>query len=144
MTLVRRSPMHDMMTMQHELNRIFNSPLRERNEEYNDANWSPVSDVIEDNDTFTIQADLPGMNKSDLIINFKENVLTLTGERKATELAEGTTCHREERIYGKFYREYAFPTPVDAQKIDAKFKDGVLTVKVPKAEEAKPKTISIN
>jgi HSP20 family protein len=144
MTLVRWNPMRDMMTMQNELNKIFSAPSRQYDEDYDNATWSPVSDVIEDNDTFTIQADLPGMNKADVTISFKENVLTLKGERKNAELPEGATSHREERVFGRFFRSYSFPTPVSPDKIEAKFNNGVLTVTIPKAEEAKPRAININ
>lgn len=144
MTLVRFSPMRDMMSLQEELNRIFNSTSRSGGEEYESATWSPVADVIEDGDKFMIRADMPGVAKGDVKINFKEGVLTLSGERKSVERKEGETSHREERVYGRFYRSFTFPSPVNADKIDAKFQDGVLQVTVPKAEEAKPKQIEIH
>lgn len=144
MTLVRFSPMRDMMTLQNELNRIFNAAPVSNNEEYESATWSPLADVIEDHDKYTIQLDMPGMTKEHVKLNFKENVLTVSGERKSAEVKEGITSHREERVYGKFVRTFSFRTPVNPEKIDAKFTDGVLSITVPKAEEAKPKQIEIH
>jgi len=136
--------MRDMMTLQNELNRIFNSEPVSNNEEYETATWSPLADVIEDHDKYTIQLDMPGMTKDQVKLNFKENVLTVSGERKSAEVKENTTCHREERVYGKFVRSFTFRTPANAGKIEAKFDNGVLTITVPKVEEAKPKQIEIH
>jgi len=144
MTLVRWSPMRDMMSLQNEINRIFNAAPRGSREEYESATWSPLADVIEDAENFRIQVDMPGVDKKDVSMNFKENVLTISGERRSETVKEGETSHREERVYGRFFRSFSFPMPVSAEKIDAKFQDGVLTITVPKAEEAKPKSIEIH
>ncbi|MAT38239.1 MAG: hypothetical protein CL946_01405 [Ectothiorhodospiraceae bacterium] len=142
MTLVRWNPVKEMVNLQNEINRMFHDTTPAKEEEYRSATWSPLADVVEDGDTYTIHMDMPGLEKKDIEMNFLENTLAVTGERTAPE-REGVTSHRVERIYGKFFRKFRFPHPVDSNKIEAKFNDGVLTITVPKAEEAKPRQIEI-
>ena len=146
MTLTRWNPVNDLMSLQREMDRIFNgvATRRKYDEDYESAVWSPVVDVTEDADSYTLHFDLPGMKKEELKMNFTENTLKISGERRTIEEKKDSTTHRVERTFGKFYRSFTFPTPVSADKINAQYKDGVLTVTVPKAEESKPKQISIN
>ena len=146
MTLTRWNPANDFMNLQREVNRLFNgiTPRTKRDEEYESAVWSPVVDIMEDADKFSLSFDLPGVDKKDVKMKFSENTLTISGERRSVEETKDATCHRVERVYGKFYRSFTFPSLVNADKISAAYRDGVLTVTVPKAEESKPKQISIN
>lgn len=146
MTITRWNPANDFMNLQREVNRLFNgiTPRTKRDEEYESAVWSPVVDIMEDADKFSLSFDLPGVDKKDVKMKFSENTLTVSGERRSEEETKDATCHRVERVYGKFYRSFTFPSMVNADKISAAYRDGVLTVTVPKAEESKPKQISIN
>jgi len=143
--LKRWNPASELETMQREIGRLFGNftPRGTKNEEYESAVWSPVADIVEDANNYTIAFDMPGIEKKDIKINIADNTLSISGERKYTDEKKDATMHRIERSYGKFYRSFGFPASVVTDKINASFKDGVLTVTVPKAEEAKPKQIEI-
>jgi HSP20 family protein len=145
MTLVRWNPVNEFANLQREVNRFFNgiAPKTRHDEDFESAVWSPVVDILEDQDQYTLHFDVPGIEKQDVKMNFSDNTLTVSGERKAVEERKDLTCHRIERVAGKFYRSFTFPTMVNSEKISAAYKDGVLTVTVPKAEESKPKQIVI-
>ena len=100
-------------------------------------------DVSETDDSFIVKASLPGINPEDLDISMTDNVLTIKGEIKMEEEKEGEKYHIRERRFGRFMRSLTFPVPVDADKIEATYENGVLTLVLPKAEEAKPKKIEI-
>ena len=146
MTVTRWNPMNDFMRMQNEMNRYFNgiAPSKKTDEDYESAVWSPKVDITEDADKYVLMFDIPGVAKEQVKMNYADNTLKISGERKSHEEKEDLTCHRIERVHGKFYRSFDFPTMVNAENISASFKDGVLTVTVPKAEEVKPKNIEIN
>jgi len=105
--------------------------------------WVPAVDVRETGPSFIFTAELPGLGKDDIEITLEENLLTLSGERQLDEKDEGETYHRIERIYGKFSRSFSLPSQVDNTKIAATFKDGLLTIEVPKSEQAQPRKIEI-
>jgi HSP20 family protein len=111
--------------------------------EKNSNVWSPSVDISEDENEFTITADLPGISKKDINMNVKENVLTVSGNRNYEKKDENDTYNRMERGYGQFSRSFQLPDNVMENKITANFKNGVLTVCVPKSEELKPKEIAI-
>lgn len=146
MTVVRWNPAHEMMNLQREINRFFNGmpTRRDRDEDYESAVWSPMADITEDAEKYELTFDIPGVNKDDIKMNFSENTLKISGERTSVEEQKDVTCHRVERLSGKFYRSFNFPTQVNSDKITASYKDGVLTVTVPKAEEVKPRNIAIH
>ncbi|MBE0645784.1 MAG: Hsp20/alpha crystallin family protein [Bacteroidetes bacterium] len=146
MTVVRWNPVNEMMNLQREMNRFFNGmpTRRERDEDYESAVWSPMTDITEDADKYELTFDIPGMTKENIKMNFTDNTLKISGERKSEVEKKDATCHRVERLSGKFYRSFNFPTQVDAEHISASYKDGVLIVTVPKSEEVKPRQISIN
>ena len=100
-------------------------------------------DVEEDDEGLTFKADLPGMDPKDVSVEAKDGVLTIQGERTAEKEEENKIYHRYERTYGSFCRSFNLTKNVDAEKIEAKYKDGVLTVRVPKVEEAKPRKIEV-
>ncbi len=141
MTLVRWNPTRHRMlpTMFRLMNDFYN-------DEYEDpslATWAPAVDIVEDKDEFLVTADLPGLTKKDININIKDNMLTISGERQSEIKDEKKNYCRTERSYGAFKRSFQLTDKVVADKISATFKDGVLTVNIPKAEESKPKSIDI-
>jgi HSP20 family protein len=105
--------------------------------------WSPAVDVREDEDNFYVEAELPGMTKDDIELEVEQNRLSIRGERKFEKKEEGENYHFMERSYGSFYRSFTLPKNVDADAINAGYKDGMLTVTLPKKEEVKPKKVSI-
>jgi|SRR5450432_2123748 HSP20 family protein len=106
------------------------------------SGWTPALDLYHDNDNIVAAVELPGMRKEDIEISLQDGTLTISGERKGETAAEGAA--RTERFTGKFRRSVTLPTQVDVSKVNASYKDGILTVTLPKAEEAKPKHIQIN
>jgi HSP20 family protein len=118
-----------------ELERLFETPMQA---------WAPALDVHEDKDQFTVNLELPGLKREDINVHLEDGTLVISGERKAETVAEGTEVHRRERYYGKFSRALTLPTAVTPDKVKASYKDGILTVTLPKAEEAKPKQIDVN
>ena len=146
MKLVRWSPARDLLNIQDEMNRVmdrFFSPELFEGSDFSTSRWLPNMDVQEDKDRFTISMELPGLSKDDVSLTVREGMLTIEGERKQEEEKEGVNYHRVERRYGKFLRSFQLPVRVQEDKIEAVFKDGVLTVQIPKAEEVKPKQIAV-
>jgi HSP20 family protein len=109
------------------------------------AGWCPVVDVHESNDEIMLQAELPGLSSDDVELNIENGVLTISGEKKQEreEGEEGTEYHLVERRYGRFERRFSLPRSVDPEKVKAEFKDGVLAIRLPKVEAAKPRRIAI-
>ena len=127
-------------TFTDQINRLFGLTTRPA-ESFGD--WSPALDAFEDKDKYTVSIEVPGLKKDDLNVTVHDGVLTISGERKTEKDVKEGTVHRTERYYGKFSRSVSLPAAVRADKVSAAYKDGVLTVEVPKAEEAKPKTIEV-
>jgi len=138
------SPFRDMVNMQREVGRIFDGLFSDFDRDGNAiTSWSPRADVVENNDSYVIKAELPGVSKNDVKITLRENVLTIKGEKKAEKEEKDHNYHRIERSYGSFERSFSLPSNVKSDKIDAAYKDGVLTLTLPKSEEAKPKEIEV-
>ncbi len=113
-------------------------------EEVSNRSWVPPVDIQETAEGYKLQAELPGLTKADISITLENNVLRLTGERKFEKDVKKENFHRVERTYGSFARAFALPQQVDAGNVQAAFESGVLTVLVPKAEQAKPRKIEIS
>jgi HSP20 family protein len=124
-----------LTTLQDELDRLFDAPLR---------GWTPALEVHEDKEGYTVRTELPGMKREEIEVSIQDGTLVISGERKAETVKEGTEVHRQERNFGKFTRVLTLPAAVAAEKVKASYKDGILTVVVPKAEEAKPKQITVS
>jgi len=107
------------------------------------ATWSPTCDIYETDNEIVVKAELPEVKKEDVNVSVENNILTLRGERKFSEETKKENYHRLERSYGEFSRSFTLPNFVDAGKINAEFKDGMLRVTMPKREEAKPKQIEV-
>ena len=132
-------------TLQDEFDRLFDSPWGElaRASQLMSA-WTPALDVDEDKDNFTVRAELPGMKREEISVSIHDGLLSITGERRAEEKSEDTAIHRQERFYGRFERTVTLPAHIATDKVKAQYKDGVLSITLPKTEEAKPKQIDVS
>jgi HSP20 family protein len=108
------------------------------------SGWSPALDLYQSNDNVVAVVELPGMRKEDIKISLHDGTLTISGERKRESSSNGEKAERSERYIGRFRRSLALPTRVDANKVSATYRDGILTVTLPKAEEVKPKQIHVS
>jgi HSP20 family protein len=107
------------------------------------GDWSPTVDVSEDKDAVTVKAELPGVEQKDIAVSLQDGVLSIKGEKRAEKEEKDKRYHRVERSYGAFYRSIQLPSTVDTGKVSATFKDGVVTITLPKAPEAKGTTIPV-
>ena len=145
MALVRWKPRESLFDVRDEFDRLFDRFLPDfpwRGDVLEGA-WAPRVDIAETNGELKVVAELPGMKRNDVSVRIENNVLTLKGEKKQEEEKKGTNYYRIERRYGTFTRSFALPNTVDTNKVKAAFKDGVLTITLPKTEEAKGKEVSI-
>jgi HSP20 family protein len=148
MALVRWEPVREITSIQNEMNRLFNtffdtpttgnggtgtSPRR----------WVPAMDLVETDDSFVLKADLPGLTEGDVNVEVEDNVLTVSGERKAEHEDKREGYVRVERSYGTFRRSLTLPEGIDPEAVQASFENGVLEVRIPKPEERKPRKVSI-
>jgi HSP20 family protein len=131
--------------MQTRLNRIFGEGgLKGFGDEgLTFAQWAPAVDVQETDKEYLVKADLPEVKKDDVKVQFQDGVLSLEGERKIEKEEQGKKFHKIERGYGKFVRRFSLPSEIDAAKVTAEFKDGVLSVHLPKSATARPKAIEV-
>jgi HSP20 family protein len=139
MTLVRWNPVRELASMEIDrLNNMFEDLYG------TSCTWVPAVDIYEtQGHEYVIKAELPDLKREDISVTFESNVLTLSGERAAEFENDNGTWHRSERFHGKFTRSFTLPATVDGNRITAAYKDGVLTVRVPQREEAKPKQIDV-
>ena len=130
--------------LQNKLNRFFDFPLAPYIEEHMPlTTWTPACDIYETAKEIVLKIELPGLKKDDVAVSIENNVLMIRGERKFEEEVKRENFHRVERNYGEFLRTFTLPTFIDANKVLAEFKDGLLMVFLPKREEAKPKQIEV-
>lgn len=134
-----------LSNLREEIDRLFEAPLAElaRTSQLF-SGWTPALDVFEDQDSLVVKAEVPGMKKEDIEISLHDGSLSISGERKGESKSEDAEVYRAERFFGRFQRTVMLPTPVNAEKVKAQYKDGILTVTLPKTEEAKPKHIDVN
>ena len=143
MTLVRWDPFRELTTLQNRMNRLFGDTLSHEAAENSYRSWMPAVDIFERGDDLVLRAELPGVNKDELDLRVEGNVLTLHRERKRDDSVSEESYHRVERSYGSFTRSFTLPNTVDATRIEASYRDGILEVVLPKAEDAKPKRIEV-
>lgn len=136
-------PVGELDRLQNEINRLFD-PDYGANGGLLDRAVSPALDVVEDDDTFTVYMDLPGVEEKDVDVSIASNVLTIKGTKQLPELGEDVKIYRQEEWEGSFQRTLSLPHGVDTQKVQARMKNGVLTVTLPKREETKPKQIKVD
>lgn len=127
-----------------EIDRLFDEPLTElaRSSQLL-SGWTPAFDVYEDKDNYYVRAELPGMRKEDIELSMHNGSLSISGERKSEEQLKEAEVYRAERFFGHFQRTITLPAQVAVENIKAQYKDGILSVTLPKAEEAKPKHIDV-
>jgi len=139
------SPLRDVFNLSDEMGRLFwgVSQVSGEGETEQPVAWSPAVDVVEDNDALRIHAELPGLKREDVKIRVHDGVLTLQGERKFSGEQKKNNYYRLERSYGFFARTFTLPKGVDTEKIQAKMKDGVLELTVPKKPEAQAREVNV-
>jgi len=140
----RFAPFARLSTMTDEVGRLLDLPFFGRLDRFAPAGWIPAFDLFEDKDKLTVRAELPGLKKDQIQLTLKDDVLTVSGEREQEANAENTDQIRRERVFGAFERTITLPYAVNQADISAAYEDGVLTVTLPKAEEAKSRQIAIN
>jgi HSP20 family protein len=145
--LSRWNPMRELEAMQHRFeNLLGHAPLqlRENGEESLTASeWSPPVDIAEDDKEYVIKAELPDIHREDVKVTVENGLLSISGERKFEKEEKNKKYHRVERAYGYFARSFSLPDAVDADQVKADFKDGMLTIHVPKSDRARPKQIEV-
>jgi HSP20 family protein len=145
MALVRWDPARELDSLQAEMNRLFDGFFGTDSTTRNGAlrRWIPSMDLVESGDELVLRADLPGMTEDDVSIEIKDNVLTISGERRSENEEKGESFYRAERAFGSFSRSLTLPEGVSPDAVKASFDKGVLEVRVPKPEERKPHRVAI-
>jgi len=142
MTLVKWMP-GGMLGFQNDFDRLFNSFINIPEEETSLSTFSPSVDIEEKEKEFRIIAELPGLSKEEITINIKDNLLSISGEKKQEKKTEDENYHRTERIFGSFQRTFRLPEYADQDNIAAEYKNGILNVSIPKLEESISKNVEI-
>jgi HSP20 family protein len=145
MNIVKWNPFRELEDIQTRLNRVFNeAPLRRtEGDGLFFADWAPPVDIQETEKEYVIKAELPEVKKENVKVEMLDGVLTIEGERTQEKEEKGKKFHKVERAYGKFVRQFALSAEVEAAKVQAEFKDGMLNVHLPKSAGAKPKTVEV-
>jgi len=143
MSITRFEPFRHLTAWQDQMNRLFDT-VRFQPEESTLTTWAPSVDIYETENELVLKADLPDINEKDIDVRIENNMLTIRGERKFEQKVKEENYLRIERSYGSFSRSFSLPATVNAEAIKAEYKNGVLTVAVPKRAEAKPKQVKVN
>lgn len=143
MAITRWDPFRDLMSIQNEMNRLFGRTYGGDVGETTRGAWTPALDVFETQDKFVITMELPGVSPDDVDISVEDSTLVVRGERRFYSEQNEESFLRVERRFGEFTRSLTLPSTADAESIQASFDQGVLTIEVPKREEAKPRKVSI-
>jgi HSP20 family protein len=147
MALIRWEPVAELNTIQNEMNRLFNTFFEQPNQTGRGSGttrrWLPAMDLVETADRYVLRADLPGLSDGDVNVQLEDNVLTISGERKAEQEQHQEGYYRLERAFGEFSRSLTLPDGVDPDGVQAHFDRGVLEIRIPKPEQKKPKTVQI-
>jgi HSP20 family protein len=143
-TLGRFEPFRGVTTLQDQINRLFGDAFERQGEESSLTSWAPAVDIFETEHELVVKADLPEIDPKELDIRVENNILTIRGERKFESKVSQDKYLRVERAYGSFARSFSLANTVNSEAIKADYQNGVLTLTVPKREEAKPKQIKVN
>ena len=143
-TIARWEPFRGAAALQDQVNRLFGDVLERKGEESNLTAWAPSVDIYETEQELVVKADLPEIDPKDLDIRVENNLLTIRGERKFEKNVNEENYLRVERSYGSFARSFTLANSVNSEAIKADYQNGVLTLSIPKREEAKPKQIKVN
>jgi len=146
MALIRWEPARELHTIQQEFNRLFGSAFDSQTGRPVAAarRWTPAVDLVEDGDSYVLRADLPGVGEDQVSVEVEDNVLRISGERTSEKSESGAGYYRIERSSGTFARSVRLPDGVDAEGIEATYTNGVLELRIPKPEEAKPHRVAIS
>ena len=147
MSLVRYEPFNILNQFQKELSRLGDWESRENRDDNSDiavSHWRPAVDIKEENDRFLILADLPGVDPKEIEITMEDGALSIKGERASEQQEERDGFKRVERVRGTFYRRFSLPDTADSENIEARGKNGVLEISVPKQEKVKPRKITVS
>ena len=145
MAIVKVDPFREFAAMQDRMNRLFGNVYLRDEDTGIRGSWMPAVDIFEtDNHDLVLKAELPGINREDIEVTVENSTLVLKGEKKFDVDVKEENYRRIERTYGTFHRSFTLPNTVDASKVSAEFKNGVLTVKLPFKEEAKPRSINVD
>ena len=139
--LTRWDPFQEMLNLRRTVDRLFDNVSPDH--EWQPATWGLALDVVENKDDFIVKASVPGINPDDLDISYADDTLTIKGEIKSDNEAKDNQYHLRERRYGSFSRSISLPTKIKGEAIEASYQNGVITLRLPKAEEVKPKRINI-
>jgi HSP20 family protein len=142
-TIARLEPFRGLSTLQDQFNRLFTESFRNHSEESALTTWAPAVDIYETPNELVVKADLPDVNEKDIDVRVENNLLTIRGERKFEKSVSEENFLRVERTYGAFSRSFSLPNTVNAEAIGAEYKNGVLTVTLPKREESKPRQVKV-
>ena len=144
MELVRFEPFAGVGSFRSLFNDLFDENFVRAPAQPSASKWYPAVDVLESKDAYLIRAELPGMTREDIKVEVKDGNLVLSGERKSEKPADGVEYRHVERIAAKFWRSFSLPETAKQDGIEATYKEGILEIRVPKAEEAKPRQIEIS
>jgi len=144
-TISRWEPFRGLSTLHDQVNRLFNETvLRGQGEDSALTTWAPAVDIYETENELVVKADLPDVAEKDIDVRVENNLLTIRGERKFEKSVSEDNYLRVERSYGAFSRSFSLPNTVNAEAIHAEYKNGVLTVNMPKREESKPRQVKVS
>src|SRR5947199_5123612 len=143
-TLTRWEPFRGVTSLQEQVNRLFNDAFERQGEESSLTTWAPAVDIFETEHELVVKADLPDVKPEELDVRVENNILTIRGERKFEKKVNESNYLRVERSYGAFSRSFSLANTVKSEAIKASYTNGVLTLSIPKREEAKPKQIKVN
>ncbi|NOX61131.1 MAG: Hsp20/alpha crystallin family protein [Chloroflexi bacterium] len=141
--ITRWDPFREMMTLRSALDRLFEEPLA-LSRAFTPGHWGLALDIAETDEEYIVKASIPGVKAESLDITLSDNVLTIQGEFGREETIEKAKYHLRERMSGRFSRSVTLPTAVNADAVDAVYENGVLTLRIPKAEEVKPRHIRVH
>jgi HSP20 family protein len=146
--LTRWNPTNEAANLSQRMERLFDEMVgrglwRTSEERPLRGTWVPAVNIVEREDAMVIVADLPGLKAEDVDVTVEDGTLSIRGERRLEEAAEGETYHRVERIYGAFERTFTLPNSIDVEKIEARFSNGEMSLTLPKREESKPRSVKI-
>ncbi|MGH9690766.1 MAG: Hsp20/alpha crystallin family protein [Candidatus Acidiferrales bacterium] len=142
--ITRWDPFRNVSTLQDQVNRLFESTFQGGRNESSLTTWAPAVDIYETENELVLKADIPDVNEKDLDIRIENNMLTVRGERKFEQKVKEDNYLRIERTYGAFSRSFGLPNTVNSEGLKAEYKNGVLTVEMPKRAESKPKQVKVN
>ncbi|HUJ80754.1 MAG TPA: Hsp20/alpha crystallin family protein [Candidatus Acidoferrales bacterium] len=143
-SVIRWEPFRNVNSLQEQFSRLFDTSFPGRSSESDLTTWAPAVDIQETENELVLKADLPGIEEKDIDVRIENNTLTIRGERKFEKQVNEDNYLRVERSYGSFSRSFSLPNTINTEAIHAEYKNGVLTVQMPKRAESKPKQVKVN